>query len=98
MTCLTCQHTMVRETQSTYECCKIQIIHVGTQSYLHEIGPAKWVYAYSNECRKPRKVYSREFYNQCARLCRDVLNLNLQSDLTSQNCFYVYVFLINSIS
>ena len=74
-----------------------RILMIYICSYLHDIDIDKWVYAYSYESKKPRKGYSEFFYDQCARLCTETLHLNLQTDLSPHNCFYVYAFLINSV-
>ena len=72
-------------------------LNLGTQNYLHPIDPSIWTYAFCNEASKPTMNYTLDFYNSCSRLCHNFLKIDLHRDVTSFNCFQVYVFLINNI-
>ena len=73
------------------------ITTLGTHNYACAVEPSIWTYAYSEESKSPPKCYTLEFYRFCSTLCRDVLNIDLHRDVTTLNCFYVYVFLINNV-
>ena len=64
----------------------------GTHDYYHPVDPTLWTYTFITESKRPSKVYSQEFYQLCSNLCKEELGIDLHKDITSLNCFEIYVF------